>query len=265
MNQNQVIYTEYTPLVNREYFYVYRQNDSFLERIRRLLVFIITTCLLTILFFFLFSILIRLFIKTEEPYSYYLFTKRWPPTVCKDSNRCINGIDGYMRWTIHGLWPEFSNNTWNQYCRKEPFDMEKISRLRMNLRSYWPNLLMNHTEESLWKHEWEKHGTCTNLTEYEYFKKTLNLDYSFDIERWLSQATIVPDRHRTYDSKQFLTAFAHHIDPSSVVLNCEVHQHRQYINEIMLCFSFDEMLPIPCTVHSTCHGSIYYTGFDKSS
>ena len=32
---------------------------------------------------------------------------------------------------------------------------------------------------SFWQHEWEKHGTCSGLTQYDYFQDTINLIKSF--------------------------------------------------------------------------------------
>lgn len=255
-------YNEYTPLVNREYFYVYRQNDSLLERLRRSILFILIFCLSAILFFFLFSFLIQLIFQFErESYPYYLFTRRWPPTVCQEADKCIPDIGKYQRWTIHGLWPEFSNNTWNQYCKNVTFNVDKINSLRAELEQNWPNLLEHKTPESLWKHEWEKHGTCSILNEFDYFFKTLNLNKRYDIDKWLNEAGILPHPTRQYHLQEFYNVIRQHFDPASVVINCERRNHKQYVNEIMFCISFsDAITPMDCTVKSTCHGPFYYTG-----
>src|SRR5699024_1878993 len=86
-------YTEYTPLVNDRYFYVYRHNDTFLERLRRALAFILLTCLLSFIFFAILSLMLQIISVNDEPYTYYLFTKRWPAAECKGPNsKCIRDL-----------------------------------------------------------------------------------------------------------------------------------------------------------------------------
>lgn len=38
-----------------------------------------------------------------------------------------------------------------------------VDSLRPQLLKVWPNIHGNDTDDSLWKHEWEKHGTCAAL------------------------------------------------------------------------------------------------------
>lgn len=52
-----------------------------------------------------------------------------------------------------GQGPFFCNKTWT-------FDPEMVEAIRPQLLRVWPNIHGNDTEDSLWKHEWEKHGTC---------------------------------------------------------------------------------------------------------
>lgn len=142
-------FNEFTPLVNDRYFYVYRHNDTILERFRRSLLFILLTCLLGFVFFALLSAMLQISID-DEPYTYYLFTKRWPAAECKDNSKCVHDLTKYNRWLIHGLWPEFSNNSWNQYCTKSKFNESEVDSLKPDLVKNWPNLLRDQSESSLW-------------------------------------------------------------------------------------------------------------------
>lgn len=54
------------------------------------------------------------------------------------------------------LGPFFCNNTWE-------FDPSAVEQLRPALLRLWPNIHGKDTEDSLWKHEWDKHGTCAAL------------------------------------------------------------------------------------------------------
>ena len=147
-NGGGVHYTEYTPLVNDRYFFIYRHNDSFLERLRRALAFVLLTALLSCLFFVVLSMLLQV-ISYENPYTYYLFTKRWPAAECNQQvSKCVPNVPG--RWLIHGLWPENSNNTWPEYCNMTSFNMTEVQSLKPELQRDWPNLLRDQSDDSLW-------------------------------------------------------------------------------------------------------------------
>ena len=70
-------------------------------------------------------------------------------------------------YSIHGLWPHNGN-----YCSNKKFDMDKIGSLLPRLHRHWYS---NYgKDETFWKHEYEKHGTCSGLSEYDYFEKALD-------------------------------------------------------------------------------------------
>ena len=55
--------------------------------------------------------------------------------------------------------PFFCNSTW-------VFDPNGVKAIREELLQEWPNIHGSDTEDSLWKHEWEKHGTCAALDKH---------------------------------------------------------------------------------------------------
>ena len=90
------------------------------------------------------------------------------------------------QYTIHGLWPQYSDNTWPSFCKDIPFNIDKLKPLEKKLLEYW-ELPKDHDklEISFWSHEWKKHGTCMftspPMTEFEYFSKAIEL-YEYVIE-----------------------------------------------------------------------------------
>lgn len=86
-----------------------------------------------------------------------------------------NIVYGY---SIHGLWPDYGNGTYPTFCKNIKFDIEKLKSIDKELLNYW-ELPEDHDklEESFWKHEWDKHGTCMyeEIDELTYFKTALNL------------------------------------------------------------------------------------------
>jgi len=84
----------------------------------------------------------------------------------------IKHNDGY---SIHGLWPQYASNSFPSYCTNVDFSIEKLNPISTKLNLYWYSNKEKNSD--FWKHEYEKHGSCMaiTLTEYEYFKKTLDL------------------------------------------------------------------------------------------
>ena len=86
----------------------------------------------------------------------------------------INSDDSSI--TIHGLWPQHDVGSYPQYCKNVRFTMKVLKPLKKDLHKYWKP---NNTKDPMkfWLHEWRKHGSCifTDITQYEYFKITLDL------------------------------------------------------------------------------------------
>lgn len=81
--------------------------------------------------------------------------------------------DKEFPYSIHGLWPQEGVRKWRP-CPKggHKFEIERLRVLLPELHANWHS--SRGTDENFWKHEWEKHGSCTGLTEVEYFQKTLD-------------------------------------------------------------------------------------------
>lgn len=79
-------------------------------------------------------------------------------------------------WTIHGLWPQYNRTSWPMNC-KDNWNGTAITSLLPELNKYWPSCYGQKYEDPVgfWKHEWKKHGSCTNMTEFDYFNTTLML------------------------------------------------------------------------------------------
>lgn len=80
---------------------------------------------------------------------------------------------GSFPYSIHGLWPQITRRHWPQFCTDQSFDLARLQPLVSELHKYWHS--SRGPDRRFWKHEWEKHGTCTGMTEYDYFSKTLEL------------------------------------------------------------------------------------------
>ncbi|XP_074603188.1 ribonuclease DdI-like [Brevipalpus obovatus] len=97
-------------------------------------------------------------------------------------------------WSIHGLWPNYSNGSYPQFCcNREQFDVKVLEPIREELEEYWPSL-MKKSSEDFWKHEWTKHGSCGVKSKFNgllrYFEDVVTLFKKLDGTAWLNDAGI---------------------------------------------------------------------------
>jgi ribonuclease I len=98
--------------------------------------------------------------------------------------RCEDAPPG--DFTIHGLWPQYNQTSWPQFCNKSAtFDYQALQPLMPQISKWWQTCQeFHHTEPWFLKHEWLKHGTCTPFTEVQYFGTGLAL---YQILPWAVQ------------------------------------------------------------------------------
>lgn len=74
-------------------------------------------------------------------------------------------------WTIHGLWPDYCDGSYTQYC-DESRQYQNISCILEQygdystldfMKKFWKDDGGN--DETFWEHEWGKHGTCYSTLE----------------------------------------------------------------------------------------------------
>jgi ribonuclease T2 len=131
-----------------------------------------------------------------------IFTQHWPPTVCytwkkeSESNTCFLPND--EEWTIHGIWPTKFHKIGPQFCNPSlPFESTALEPIEKQLEIKWVDIENGTKRYSFWKHEWQKHGTCSAIlpalnTEIKYFSKGLDLLDEYDMKNILAQASIFP-------------------------------------------------------------------------
>ncbi|VDM57482.1 unnamed protein product [Angiostrongylus costaricensis] len=122
-----------------------------------------------------------------------MLTRIHAPAVCRADDESVPDSceipDGSPDWSIHGLWPNYKNGSYPQFCDGVPkkFDGKLIEPIERRLSKAWPNLYPTKSARSLWKHEWEKHGTCSqNLRNLSSELLYFNVDKALGIDQSLS-------------------------------------------------------------------------------
>ena len=113
------------------------------------------------------------------------------------------------------------------------------------LEQFWPDVEMRAVQDSLWSHEWIKHGTCaaasvqeTHITgQTDYFRTGCKLAKENKLTDWLAVAGVIPHDQTLYETRQVWEAvlmgtggFRPHID-------CEKVADTALISEIKVCYN----------------------------
>ena len=85
----------------------------------------------------------------------------------------IKESDGY--YSIHGLWPQYSLQSYPTFCRPVNFSLTKLDPIMDKLNKYWYS--NKGSNSTFWKHEYEKHGSCMfqPMNELNYFSRTIEI------------------------------------------------------------------------------------------
>lgn len=142
-------------------------------------------------------------------------------------------------WTIHGLWPDNCDGTYQSNCddSRAYTNITAILKAfnRQNLldymNTYW--ISDDSSNEVFWEHEWGKHGTCISTldpqcyTDYQpteevpdFFNRTVSLFQSLPTYTWLSAAGITPSTSKTYTASAIQSALSANRDGHQVYLGC---------------------------------------------
>lgn len=102
---------------------------------------------------------------TPGDFDFYVLALSWSPGFCAlDGDRARNreqcGDGGGLRFTVHGLWPQYERG----YPSDCDFSSRSPSRMAMaEAEGVYPT-------EGLARYEWRKHGTCSGLSPADYFR-----------------------------------------------------------------------------------------------
>jgi ribonuclease T2 len=166
----------------------------------------------------------------------YIMSMSYQPQFCYQNRHemwpgCTNPQDYWKNHlTIHGMWPEFSNGKWPEYCTHKTLNKHVIEPLLPRLDHYWPNVkatMPNSTNYyDFWQHEWSKHGTCSGLDAKTYFETALRhfVDTPEVISKNYGGTVLKSDILKGYGDDR-------------IILVC---QDKQWLSEVRICLSVDK-------------------------
>ncbi|XP_038661730.1 ribonuclease T2 [Scyliorhinus canicula] len=209
------------------------------------------------MFAWIFPSLLVVFILPEvwdcnaiHPWHSIILSHHWPETVClmvKTTCKIPPNVD---YWTVHGLWPkknQMCNNSW-------PFKIKNVEDILSELEQWWPDVLHPNSTQ-LWKHEWQKHGTCAATlesldTQEKYFSKALELYQKIDLTSVLKKFDILPSsNYYNLDNIENAILKTYGVIPKIQCLPPTGESSMQILGQIELCFTKEFQL-LNCTAPS---------------
>ena len=161
-------------------------------------------------------------------FDFYVLSLSWSPSYCEaeggNANRQQCGASRPYAFVVHGLWPQFERG----YPQKCGTDEPKVS--SQTLRELYDIM----PSAGLIRHEWQKHGSCTGLSQRDYF----------DVLRAAREKVVVPPDFRRLDAYRSLapdeaeTAFLSanpDLPPDGIAVTCD----RRFLREVRICMTKD--------------------------
>lgn len=167
----------------------------------------------------------------DDSFDFYVYSMSYQPEFCEANGEkfagCKTPKDAWKgQLTIHGLWPNRNDGTWPSACSDEEFDLSLLADVSTDLAQNWPNVkapvAASPGHEAFWAHEWSKHGTCSGLTQQDYFMTALDL--------LLPTPSVVKENYGSVAKRKDLEEG--YLGSDMSVFVCK----RGYLSEVRVCF-----------------------------
>lgn len=162
-------------------------------------------------------------------FDFYVLALSWSPSYCASygdrANRQQCEADEPFGFVVHGLWPQFESGYPTACPTDQPLSVP---------RALSDAMLDIMPSTGLIRHEWSEHGTCSGLSQEDYFTATRMAFDTISMPRSLVDAKQI----RTVDPDSVEDAFVAAnpgLPNDAIAVTCD----RRYIRDIRICLSRD--------------------------
>jgi ribonuclease T2 len=166
-------------------------------------------------------------------FDYYVMSLSWSPQYCAestgrvDSQQCGSRKYGFV---LHGLWPQYLRGS-PEFCATD-----QPHRVKPQIvERYLPIM----PSPKLIEHEWTRHGTCSGLSQEQYFAMAGRAFEDFRVPKEFDEGRLVATDSRTILAK--LRVSNPRVPEQAIVLRCRGKD----LSEVRICLSKD-LAPIAC-------------------
>jgi ribonuclease T2 len=183
------------------------------------------------------------FAKAQEKaqpgkFDFYLLNLSWSPEFCSiqgTSSQCA----AHPGFIVHGLWPQNNDGSYPVFCAEKQGPAHPEQNLDIT-----PDLPLLH-------HEWDKHGTCTQLAP----------DAFFSLEHKAFHGLVIPKLFTNLDHEVLLRPsdilqLFQRANPSypsgSIVVSCGHNR----LTAVEACLAKGDLKPLACSNVPGCHAQV---------
>jgi ribonuclease T2 len=176
-------------------------------------------------------------------FDYYVLALSWSPSYCAaegpraNRQQCASGRP--YGFVVHGLWPQYERGYPQDCDTSQPRDVP-FSQARQ-LSDIMPST-------GLVTYEWRKHGSCTGLTQKDYFSVMRHAVERVSIPPAYRQPTPRPPVNPLVLEQAFLSANPG-LEQDGIAVTCD----SDYLREVRICLTKDlNFRTCPEVERSTC-------------
>lgn len=165
----------------------------------------------------------------KAPYDFLVLALSWSPSYCEiegdRANRQQCGGRQDHAFVVHGLWPQLKDG-WPEFCPSREPDRVPDSIVR-DMADIMPS-------GGLVGHQWRKHGSCTGLSQRDYFAMVRKAAAQVEIPQRFEDAR----SHQNLAANDVETAFGKAnpgLRQDGMAVVCE----DGYIREVRICLGND--------------------------
>jgi len=164
-------------------------------------------------------------------FTYYVLSLSWSPSYCASArpragDQPCGGARPYD-FVVHGLWPQFDRG-WPEDCAARGGASVSDGQIE--------RMLDLMPSRDLIRHEWQKHGTCSGLSQKDYFEEADEAYHSIKIPTQYASLS----RELTVDPAEVRSQFAManpKVGEQEFVVECS--GNGRYLSEVHACLTKD--------------------------
>lgn len=165
-------------------------------------------------------------------FDYYAMVLSWSPEHCAikpgDREQCARKL-GFV---LHGLWPQYQRG-YPASCTRERLDAD----MEQQFAGLYPSRF-------LYRHEWEKHGTCSGLSQEAFHQLASDLRQKVKIPA-AYQSPEEPLRKNSFQLKADLASANEWLAPDNITVACA--DGGRFLREIYICINKQGTDAVPCS------------------
>lgn len=162
-------------------------------------------------------------------FDFYVLSLSWSPTFC-ESGQARNGDPqcekGNPRgFVVHGLWPQ-NESGYPQFCQSSEPERVPAS-IGRDLAAFMPSM-------GLIGHQWRKHGSCTGLSQKDYFSVLAAAWNRLEMPKQYADGRRMQNGSPNEIEDAFIAANPG-LTPSAIAVTCEGRR----LDEVRVCMTKD--------------------------